>query len=137
MRARCWPDEEFNTRPSPKKDAHSDYSESEPESPAGNTRRQQLFVAVDATPEPVESSLEAAISTAPVEEMCAMVKDLIRAHANIKEAVLKRLLKPTSGSDSRKREAFETCLHCGKDYGVADNIEGSCVHHEGMCERLL
>jgi hypothetical protein len=118
-------------------DGHSDYSETEPESPAGNTRRQQLFVPGDATPEPVESSLGAAISTVPVEELRAMVKDLIREHANIKEAVLKRHLKPISGSDSRKREAFERCLHCRKDYGVADNIKSSCVHHEGMCGRLF
>jgi hypothetical protein len=55
-------------------DAHSDYSESEPESPAGNTRRQQLFIPGDATPELVESSLEDAISAAPVEELRAVVK---------------------------------------------------------------
>ena len=112
---------------------HSDYSESEPDSPTEAARRGQLFLPGDPIPEPSEASLEDAIDTAPVEELRDMVKELVRRHTDVKDkdTVSKRLLAPMSTSYSRKPKAFEACLHSGEDYAVANNHDGCCIHRNG------
>ena len=56
-------------------DAHSDYSDDEHEGLAG-TRSTLTFFPKEPSPEPVESSLEEAIDTAPDIELGALLKEL-------------------------------------------------------------
>ena len=113
---------------------HSDYSESEPDSPTEATRRGQLFLPGDPIPEPSEASLEDAIDTAPVEELRDMVKELVRRHTDVKDK--DTVSEPTACANVHvgqpQAEGVETCLHCGEDYALADNHDGCCVHHKGM-----
>ena len=84
--------------------------------------------------EPAGATLKDAINTAPVEQLRAMLRDFVEKHADIKEAVTKRLLTPMSpapGVHTLKRKAYETCRHCDQDYAVVENIDGACVYHKG------
>ena len=111
-------------------DAHSDYSDDDQEGLAG-TRSTVTFVPKEPSPEPVESSLDQAIDTAPDIELRALLKDLVRAQPAAKAIVNKRLLVSIAGSESRKRKAIETCRRYREDYRFTDNIEGCCSFHPG------
>ena len=104
-------------------DQHSDYSEeSEVWADRDPPRRTRTVDTSEPSPEPVESTLEHAINTAPLAELRALVKHLIRAQPVAKDLASRHLLAPIAGSVSRKRKAFEKCVNCEEDYRVTDNI---------------
>jgi hypothetical protein len=83
------------------------------------------------TPEPVTSSLDDAIRTAPVKQIHSLLILICQKHESARKLASSRLLAPMESSTGRKRKAFEKCKHCGVDYSVLSNEKGDCMYHPG------
>ena len=96
------------------------------------TEDYQKVVRNEPSPDPVETTLEDAVNTAPIKEIRQLLNDLVRTNSAVQEVVAKRLTAPISGRGNRKRKAYETCVHCDEEYQVTKNEEGDCIYHPGM-----
>ncbi|EME39594.1 hypothetical protein DOTSEDRAFT_139144 [Dothistroma septosporum NZE10] len=82
----------------------------------------------------MESSLRDAIYTAPLARLQRLLLDIIDKNGEARDEAIARLLKPITGSNGKKRKAYETCVNCNNDYDVGSNTLGVCVYHEGERE---
>ncbi|KAK4540252.1 hypothetical protein LTR36_009657 [Oleoguttula mirabilis] len=89
------------------------------------------------SPEPVETSLGAAIRSASHAQLVSIMLELCKgskSNASTSEIVGLRLLTPIKPTPSqpmqgRKRKRLETCKHCHEEYDIITNAKGDCVYH--------
>ena len=84
------------------------------------------------SPEALEALLEDAIETALIEHLRRLLKELIRRYPAAKDLATERLTVSTSGSQKRKRKAYEMCSNCRTEYCVTINKPGCCIYHPGL-----
>lgn len=90
------------------------------------------------SPEPVASSLNAAIKDAPVSQLREVLTYICDHNDFARKYADSCLLTPISGNgeaadNGRKRKRFEKCKNCSMEFSVLANEKGDCVFHPGKC----
>ena len=83
------------------------------------------------TPEPIASSLEDAIETAPVAQLQSLLTFICQKNEVARQIASSRLLAPLESAVGQKRKAFEKCKNCDEEYNVLQNEKGVCEYHPG------